>query len=351
MASTTRILAVLPMSLAASLFAACGGPVGGGADGEGAELQDDLSASCSAHKPMRVRVYAVEQALAALVELPDGRHILVDTGAPADAPGCGATCAIAHQHLVDQLTQDLAGQPIDVMWITHQHIDHVGGAADLLARFKVLSYVDNGTSLDMREVVAAHQAALAANVASTVVQPGHAAFPLKSTRALRIRPIVPAAALKACNSDQNDCSIGLRIDYCGASVLFTGDAELAEEQALDPLGHATLLQLGHHGSDTSSGPAFLARVAPKIAVVSAGRPGVGMNRSYCHPRASTIERVTELLGGPGSGRLPAFDAAVGCEGAAPEHWLAVPTSDRLFATERDGDLVFLTTGGDEFSRE
>ena len=185
-------------------------------------------------------------------------------------------------------------------------------------------------------------------VTSIVVSPGHTTLPLKSTQALRIRPIVPSAWVGGCNSDENLCSIGLRIDYCNSSVFFPGDAEFQEEAQLDPLGHVTLLQLGHHGSDTSSGPAFLAKLTPKTAVVSAGRPGFGMNRSYCHPRASTLERVTQLLGGPGSKTLMGFDAKVSCIAAPPANWPAVPVSDQIFATERDGDLTFVATGADEF---
>src|SRR5438105_4572806 len=277
-----------------------GVPEGGGCGGPPEEaLEDDLAVTCSSKKPLRVRFYSIEQGLSALVDLPDGRHILVDTAASSIAPGCGsAACANRHDHLVAKLTHDLAGKPIDLMWITHQHEDHLGGAPDLLSRFKVLNYVDNGRAPTSPEVISARNAAKAAGAAIGVVDPSRLASPLASTMALRIRPIVPHAWVGGCNSDENLCSIGLRIDYCGASALFVGDAELQEEAQLDPLGHATLLQLGHHGSNTSSGPAFLAKVTPKIAVVSAGRPGFGMNRSYCHPRASTIKRVTEILGGP-----------------------------------------------------
>lgn len=323
----------------------CGGPVE-------EVLEDDLAATCGSRAPMRVRFYMVEQGLSALVELPDGRRILVDTGASATAPGCGAAaCKNAHDNLVANLHRDLRGKAIDLLWITHQHEDHIGGAADLLAKFPVKAYVDNGRAADAADVAAAHAAARAAKVTMQVVDPTHAAMPLSSTRAVRIRPMVPASFVKTCNSDENVCSIGLRIDYCSSSVLFTGDAEVQEEKALDPYGPATLLQLGHHGSDTSTSPAFLAKIAPKVAVVSAGRPGFGMNRSYCHPRASTIEAVTTFLGGPGKQTLLAFDGAVGCLGSGPGNWKPVPASDQLFATERDGDLTFVTRGDGTFTRE
>ena len=344
-AGAAMALLLLALSIGLPEDHGCGGP-------PEEVLEDDLAATCSTHAPMRVRFYMIEQGLSALVELPDGRRILVDAGASANAPGCGAAaCKNAHDNLIANLRRDLAGKPIDLLWITHQHEDHIGGAADLLAKFKVLGYVDNGRAALAADVAAAHLAAQTAKVSMQTVEPGNAVIPLKSSKALRLRAMVPPSWVKTCNSDENLCSIGLRIDYCKSSVLFTGDAELAEEKVLDPFGPATLLQLGHHGSDTSTSPEFLARIAPKIAVISAGRPGFGMNRSYCHPRASTVQAVTKFLGGPGKKTLSAFDGSVSCTGSPPSTWLDVPASDQLYATERDGDLTFVTHGDGAFVRE
>lgn len=113
---------------------------------------------------------------------------------------------------------------------------------------------------------------------------------------------------------------------------------------LDTHGHVDLLQVGHHGSDTPTTPGLLARVRPTYAVISAGKPTDGMDVTYCHPRAIIAKRLTTLMGGPGSRTLHAFDGAR-CAGSQSADWLDVPVSDRLWATERDGDVV-LSTGGD-----
>jgi competence protein ComEC len=348
----TTIKSASLLGLVAAVVLGCAGAAGQAeepeADVESSEVR--AAVSCAAHAPMTVHFYDVEQGLAALVTLPDGRHILVDTGAAASAPGCGEPCARAHANLVSGLERDLGGKPIDVVWITHQHMDHLGGAPDLLARFNVRKYVENGRDQDSPEVTVAHSAAAAANTPVRTVSPSNVVSPLSSATNLRIRAIVPSAWSTACKSDENECSIGLRIDYCGSSVLFTGDAELREEATLDPLGPATLVQLGHHGSDTSSSDAFLAKVTPKYAVISAGHPGVGMNRSYCHPRASTLQRVTKVLGGAGQASIVGFDATVACGHDSASNWVRVPVSDRLWATERDGDVVLVTTGDGHFAR-
>jgi competence protein ComEC len=306
--------------------------------------------TCGGSK-LTVHFYDVAQALSALVDLPDGRHILVDTGDGATRAGCGAVCSTAHSHLMSKLRSDLGGRPIDLMWITHQHSDHIGGAADILGHLAVNNYVDNGRDLDVGEIKTARDAATSKGVPITVVEPDHERVPIESGDEVKLTAIAPTSWLSTCKADRNECSILLRIDYCSSSILFTGDEEVDEEALLDPRGPATLLQVGHHGSDTSSGSGFIAKVRPKYAVISAGKEAEGMNRTYCHPRRATVQSLTHALGGAGSKPIRAFDAAVSCKQSTDANWVDVPASDRLWATERDGDVVLSTTGDGTFVRE
>jgi competence protein ComEC len=67
----------------------------------------------------------------------------------------------------------------------------------------------------------------------------------------------------------NDSSLTLRV----GAVLLTGDIEAAAESRLlrasAPLASA-VLKVPHHGSRTSSSPAFVAAVRPALAVMSVG---------------------------------------------------------------------------------
>jgi competence protein ComEC len=307
--------------------------------------------SCGGTGKLKVHFYNVSQALAALVDLPDGRHILVDTGDSAKRPGCGQVCSAAHANLVTKLTTDLAGHPIDLLWITHQHSDHIGGAADIIGKLPVKAYVDNGRDLTVGEIKEVRDAAVGKGIPVTVVEPGHEQIPIEGTADVKVRGIAPSSWLSTCTTDRNQCSILLRIDYCASSILFMGDAEKEEEALLDPHGAATLLQVGHHGSDTSSSDAFVAKVQPKYAVISAGRQGEGMNKTYCHPRASTVKALTQVLRGSGSKSIHAFDAKVSCKQGTDANWVDVSASDHLWATERDGDIVLTTTGDGTFTKE
>jgi competence protein ComEC len=59
----------------------------------------------------------------------------------------------------------------------------------------------------------------------------------------------------------------------------------AESLLAGHVGRVDLLKVGHHGSRTSSGAAWLTELAPKAAIVS-----VGVNR-YGHPAPEALERL------------------------------------------------------------
>jgi competence protein ComEC len=299
---------------------------------------------------LTVHFYDVGQGLAALVDLPGGEHLLVDTGDRPRRPGCGESCEVADRHLIAKLREDLRGAPIDLVWITHPHSDHIGGVEAVFEAIPVRAYVDNGRDSRREEVAAARRAARDHGASMGVVGPGHVALPMAPPPGVTLTPVVPERWPSSCRRDANECSIALRIDFRASSVLFTGDAEHDEEARLDPGGAVTLLQVGHHGSETSTGPAFLGKVKPRYAVVSAGVPDEGLNRAYCHPRAAIVRRLTRVLGGPTSSAIVAFDGDR-CDRAVPSDWIAVPASDALWATERDGDVVLTTSGDGVFHRE
>jgi competence protein ComEC len=87
----------------------------------------------------------------------------------------------------------------------------------------------------------------------------------------------------------NDVSLVVRIEDGPLSVLFAGDLEEPGERVLLAAGRPLAsdgLQVGHHGSDTSTGASFLAAVDPGWAVVSVGR-----DNRYGHPDPVTLARL------------------------------------------------------------
>jgi competence protein ComEC len=219
------------------------------------------------------------------------------------------------------LARELGDAPIDLVWITHPHSDHIGGAIDVLDHFSVRAYADNGRDLDKPTIRRTHDALDAHHVSVTVIEPGHTTIPVETSEAVKLTAIVPPHWYDECGSNANVCSIALRVDYCSSSILFTGDAEAQEEADLTISAPVTLLQVRHHGSKTSSSPAFLDRVKPKYAVISAGMAGEGTNSTYCHPRKETVDALTSALGGASAETIHAFpSAAIRSAGTTDAQW-------------------------------
>ena len=74
---------------------------------------------CGTGAPLVVHFYDAGQALAALVDLPDGRRVLVDTGESPTRAGCGEPCRTWHERILSGLRADLGEDGLDLLWITH----------------------------------------------------------------------------------------------------------------------------------------------------------------------------------------------------------------------------------------
>lgn len=91
---------------------------------------------------------------------------------------------------------------------------------------------------------------------------------------------------------KNDSSIVMSMEYGDFTMLFTGDVEEnGEESMLEEgiLEEVDLLQVAHHGSDSSTIPEFLDVVSPKLAWISCGE-----DNRYGHPSKTVIKRLEKL---------------------------------------------------------
>ncbi|RMH18317.1 MAG: MBL fold metallo-hydrolase [Acidobacteria bacterium] len=100
----------------------------------------------------------------------------------------------------------------------------------------------------------------------------------------------PPAASRRRHGGDNDRSLVLAASVHGRRVLLTGDLEAAGERRLLRASRealaADVLKVAHHGSKTSSTAAFLRAVAPRLALISAGR-----HNPYGHPAAPVLARL------------------------------------------------------------
>jgi competence protein ComEC len=93
-------------------------------------------------------------------------------------------------------------------------------------------------------------------------------------------------------SKPNEASLVLRIGMGDQAALLTGDIEREGEAVLlrdqAPI-RAQVLKVPHHGSRTSSTPAFVGAVRPEVALVS-----VGYRNRFHHPHPEVVDRYRAL---------------------------------------------------------
>ena len=94
---------------------------------------------------------------------------------------------------------------------------------------------------------------------------------------------------KTISENDNGESISLKLTYGDVRFIFTGDANTSDELNMLKSGmnmKADILQLGHHGSSTSTHPSFLKEINPSIAIYSAGT-----DNSYGHPHDEVVNLI------------------------------------------------------------
>jgi competence protein ComEC len=236
---------------------------------------------------LRATFVDVGQGDAALVDLPDGRLMLIDAGGN---PGGGVDPGKA---ALLPLLSARRRASIDIAVLTHPHPDHYGGLHALLATVPVAELWDSGQAGAEAELNAA--AAEAAQLIATarargarVRTPAELCGHKQRAGGARIELLWPCPRFQSTH-DANDNSLVLRIDFGRRSLLFAGDAEQHAESELIARGarlRADVLKVGHHGSRTSTGAAFLRAVSPRLAVISAG-----VGNRFGHPHAEVMTRL------------------------------------------------------------
>lgn len=211
----------------------------------------------------------VGQADSALVEC-DGHYMLIDGGNKADS------------NIIYSVLQKAGAEKLDIVVGTHAHEDHIGG---LPGAFNYAS-----ADLTLCPVKDYSSKAFSDFVKYANQKGGGITVPKAGDTYALGSATVKILGVNG-DSDANNTSIVLRIDYGQTSFLFTGDAEREAEQVILNSGanlKATVLKVGHHGSDTSTTYPFLREIMPQYAVIS-----VGTGNSYGHPTENTMSRLRD----------------------------------------------------------
>ncbi|WP_049372403.1 DNA internalization-related competence protein ComEC/Rec2 [Haemophilus parainfluenzae] len=204
----------------------------------------------------------VGQGLATLI-VKEGKGILYDTGA-AWQSGTGGS-SMAELEILPYLQRE--GIELETLILSHDDNDHSGGAKVILAAYPEIELITPSRK----------------NYGET-----HHTFCLQgkrwSWRGIDFKVLSPEQITDRAENPQSCVVLLTDGQY---KILLTGDADLATERAFaENQGKINVLQVGHHGSKTSTGEFLLAQTKPDIALISSGRWN-----AWNFPHPSVIERL------------------------------------------------------------
>jgi beta-lactamase superfamily II metal-dependent hydrolase len=239
-------------------------------------------------KPLTVYFFDVGQGDAALIVSPTGKTVLIDGGPPE-----------AGEHLAARMKQLVRG-PLDLVILTHPHLDHLGSLKDAVQAVGARRYMDPGFDhpseayRDLLEFMGKEVGQVMTPEPNPQTPDTFLTVGLGEGAVLTVYwPRYPREPfLKNTRSDANSNSIVTRLTYGKTAFFFTGDSERDTELALLRQRTdytSTVLKVAHHGGKHSSTQEFLAAVKPKAAVISCSE-----GNEYGHPTPEALERLAAV---------------------------------------------------------
>ena len=239
-------------------------------DGKASTGAENADVPAPAEGLLIVHFLDVGQGDSIFIELPGGKTMLIDAS------------EYTYADKIISYIQGRGHDRIDVLVATHPHSDHIGGMQYIVTAFDIgdiyMPRAVNNTKTFENLLAAIEKKNLSVHTARAGVS-------VSADETVTIDIIAPVSEEY---ESLNNYSAVIKLVYGKTSFLFTGDAETLSEEEITANVSVDVLKVGHHGSRTSTGAAFLSRVSPRYAVIS-----VGEGNDYGHPTETVLKRLAD----------------------------------------------------------
>ena len=214
-----------------------------------------------------------------------GKTVMIDSG---DSLGKGGAEHYLKKNKIDK---------IDLVVLSHFDVDHCGELENIISETEISRVAASGafensdSRSDLLRLLIDRGIRVEYKDAGDVIEVGKMKITVLSPHGNEFK-------------SENDNSLVCMVQSLGRSVLFTGDAGEAAEEALVKDGtelKCDILKVSHHGSGTGTGKELIESAKPEYAVVSVGANNYGLP-SY-HTLESLERSETKVLRTDKSGNI------------------------------------------------
>lgn len=291
----------------------------GGSDDQGGNAGDEgQGATTFAGKNLTTNVDTLEDLVVTfldvgqgdciIIELPDGKNMIIDSGDTSNA----------NKSAISSFTTQNGITTFDYLLLTHQDADHVGNmdwvidnyeikyifrpnmktvnetyASQLPEEFNTGSAFTTKTNIYGKFMLSAYREGCPVEVFYKGSDFTNTIIYLEETYTYSFDFLTPTAdnASDIYYNDNNNYSPVVLFEYCGTKIMFTGDAEednLGEYvSTYGNMHNVDILKVGHHGSENATTSEFVSAIDPEYAIIQCG-----LNNKYGHPHAESLQRLS-----------------------------------------------------------
>jgi len=226
-----------------------------------------------AQENLKIYFLDVGQGDSSVIISSSGQVVLIDSG--------------PDESLILNDLENLSISHIDLLIASHAHTDHIAGMDKIIAKYKPNAFIDPGipnTTIIYQKMI-------------TAIGNYNINYYKGTSRKINLGPltfiILPPVNPSIKESELNNNSVVVRLDFKDFSCLFTGDIEKEREAQLLNESRNNLnvdiLKIAHHGSYSGSSPLFIKSVNPETSIIFCGK-----GNQYGHPHQETLTLLQNL---------------------------------------------------------